>query len=66
MAPNARDRSLRLTGEIRSIDPLFDYVDRLAAQPALGQVHLQGYSTVVRDGASVVAFTVAGAWLQRP
>ena len=62
LTPNARDRSLRLIGEAKSVDEMLAYVDRMAAQPALGQVHLLGYRTVVRDGASVLAFTLAASW----
>jgi hypothetical protein len=66
LAPNARDRSLRLTGEAKSLDALLAYVERMAAQPALAQVHLLGYSTVVRDGAPVVSFSLAAGWRQSP
>lgn len=62
LTPNARDSSLRLAGEARSIDELLAYVDRLAAQPALREVHLLAYSTVVRDGASVLSYTLAATW----
>lgn len=62
LAPNARDRSLRLSGEAPSMDELLDYVDRLAAQPALTQVHLLGYRTVVREGLSVLSFNLAATW----
>lgn len=66
LTPNARDRSLRLVGESQSIDELLDYVDRLAAQPTLSQVHLLGYSTPVRDGVSVVSFNLAATWRSPP
>ncbi|MFM9915591.1 MAG: hypothetical protein ACKVOX_07275 [Rhizobacter sp.] len=62
LTPSARDRSLRLAGEARSMEELLAYVDRMAAQPALGQVHLQGYRTVVREGVPVLAFTLAATW----
>jgi len=64
LTPNARDRSLRLVGEARSMAELLAYVERMAAQPALRQVHLLGYSTAVRDGVSVVSFTLAATWRQ--
>ncbi|HZE92475.1 MAG TPA: hypothetical protein VE029_12320 [Rhizobacter sp.] len=66
LTPNARERSLRLTGESRSMGDLLSYVGRLADQPALSQVHLQGYNTVLREGVSVVAFTLAATWRQQP
>lgn len=64
LTPNARDRTLRLAGEARSMGELLAYVERMAAQPALRQVHLLGYSTAVRDGVSVVSFTLAATWRQ--
>lgn len=66
MAPNARDRSLRITGEARSTAELLAYVERLAAQPALSQVHLVGYSAALRDGVPVVPFSLAASWRPRP
>ena len=66
LTPNARDRSLRMAGEARSVVDVLDYVDRMASQPALGQVHLLGYQTVVRDGVPVVSFTLAASWRQQP
>jgi hypothetical protein len=66
LSPGARERSLRLTGEARNVGELLAYVDRLAAQPALAQVHLQGYSSGVRDGTSIVSFTVGASWRAQP
>jgi len=66
LTPNARDRSVRLTGESRSMQALLAYVERAAAQPALGQVHLLGYNTVQRDGVDVVSFTLAATWRPAP
>lgn len=64
LAPNASDRSLRLAGEVRSMDELLAYVERLAAQATMTQVHLQGYRRTQRDGVSVVSFTLAATWQQ--
>ncbi len=66
LTPNARERSLRLAGESRSMDELLAYVGRVAAQPSLSQVHLQGYNTVQREGVPVLAFTLAARWVQQP
>lgn len=66
LAPTARDRTLRLAGEARTVAELLAYVESLAAQPALGQVHLLGYNTAVRDGASIVSFTMAATWKAPP
>ena len=62
LVPNARTHLLRLSGEAKSVPDLLAYVDRLAALQALQQVHLEGYDTVVRDGVSVVSFTVTATW----
>lgn len=66
LTPNARDRSVRLAGESRSMKELLAYVDRAADQPALDQVHLLSYNTVQRDGVSLLSFTLAATWRQSP
>jgi hypothetical protein len=38
----------------------------MGAQSLLGEVHLQGYNTVVRDGQPVLSFTLAAVWRQVP
>jgi hypothetical protein len=63
MTPDAKERSLRLAGEARTMPELLAYVDRLAAQPGLRQVHLLGYDRVVREGTEVVAFTLLARWV---
>lgn len=62
LEPNARDMTLRIAGEARSIGDLLAYVDRLALQPCLKQVQLVGFDTVQRDGVAVVSFTLAARW----
>ncbi len=66
LAPTARDRSLRVSGEARNLADLLAYVDRVAAQPALSQVHLLGHNSVQREGAAVVSFTLAATWAAAP
>jgi hypothetical protein len=66
LTPNARDRTLRLTGEARDLNELLAYVDRMGAQSLLGEVHLQGYNTVMRDGQPVLSFTLAAVWRPVP
>lgn len=66
LTPNARERTLRFAGEARDINELLAYVDRMAAQSALGEVHLEGYNTVVRDGQPVLSFTLAANWRGLP
>jgi hypothetical protein len=66
MAPTARDRTLRLSGEARNLAELLAYVERVADQPALSQVHLLGHNSVQREGANVVAFTLAATWAAPP
>jgi hypothetical protein len=67
MTPSARDRSLRMAGEARSLGDVLAYAGRLSAQPVLSQVHLLGYSTVARDRVTVVTFTLGATWrVQQP
>jgi hypothetical protein len=65
LVPNARERSVRLSGEARSVPDVLAYVDRLAALRVLGDVRLEGYETVPRDGIDVVSFSVAATWQLR-
>jgi hypothetical protein len=66
LTPNVRDRTVRLAGEARSMGELLSYVDRVAMQPALSQVHLLGYNTVQREAASTLSFTLAATWRPLP
>lgn len=66
LAPNARDHTLRLSGEARQMDELLAYVSRLSQRPALAQVHLLGYSTSVKEGAPLISFTLAAGWKVAP
>jgi hypothetical protein len=66
LTPTARDRTLRLSGEARGVPELLAYVERLSEQPALGQVHLLGYSNTQREGAPIVSFTIAATWKGQP
>ncbi|MES2099750.1 MAG: PilN domain-containing protein [Pseudomonadota bacterium] len=66
LTPNAREHTVRLAGESRSMNELLAYLERLAAQPALGQAHLLGYSTAQRDGVELVSFSLAATWRLRP
>ena len=64
LTPNARDRTVQLVGEARTMDALLAYVERMAMQSGLRQVHLQSYSVAARDGVPVVSFTLAATWQQ--
>ena len=63
--PDARERSIRIRGEARSVPEVLAYVDRLAAVPVLAQVHLLGYETLQRDGVAIVSFTLGATWQTR-
>jgi hypothetical protein len=65
LVPNAEERSMRMSGEARSVPDLMAYVERVTALPALTQVHLVGFETVPRDGARVVSFTLFAKWQAR-
>ena len=62
LVPDARQRSVRVGAQARSVPDMLAYVDRLAAIDALEDVHLDGYDTVASGGVDVVAFTVAATW----
>jgi hypothetical protein len=65
LVPNAQERSVRLSGEARTVPDLMVYVARLSALPSLTHVHLVGYDTVLREGAQVVSFTLSATWQAR-
>lgn len=62
LEPSARDASLRISGEAASMTDVMSYIDRLAQQPLLTNVHLASFETVQRDGAQVVTFGVQAKW----
>jgi hypothetical protein len=62
MAPNPEDRSVRLSGEAKTLDEVLAYIDRLGAQPVLSHVHLVSFETVQREGSEVVGFVVGAQW----
>jgi hypothetical protein len=55
LRPDARERSLRLGGEARSMDALLAYVERLAAQPGLSHVHLVSHARPVEAATDAAA-----------
>ena len=63
LEPNARELTVRLTGEAASVDDVLAYIDRLAQQPVLADVHLVSFDTAQRDGAVVVVFALSARWL---
>lgn len=62
LVPEAQARSLRLGGEAPTLGAVLAYVERLAAQPGLEQVHLTGFETVAREGAASVGFSLSASW----
>jgi len=64
LVPSARDRTVRMAGEAKSVDDVLAYTKRLSAQPVLSQVHLQSYATTTRERANLVVFTLGAAWRQ--
>jgi hypothetical protein len=65
VSPDPRERTLRVSGEARSVPEVLAYVERLSVVPMLTQVHLTHYETMQREGATLVAFTVGAAWQAR-
>lgn len=62
LVPNAQEQTLRLSGEAKDLKDVLVYVDRLAEQPMLQQVHLVGYETVQRDGLALISFSLSAVW----
>lgn len=66
LTPNVRDRTVRIEGQANSMSELLSFVDRLATQPSLSQVHLLGYKAVQRDAGQPLSFTLAATWRLSP
>lgn len=62
LVPDAAARSLRLSGQAPGLPEVLAYVERLSAQPLLGQVHLVSAEPVLRDGQSAMAFSLQASW----
>ena len=62
LVPDAAARTLRLAGEAPSLPVVLAYMDRLAAQPLLGQVHLVSSQPLEREGAAVLGFALLATW----
>lgn len=59
---DARSRTLRLSGEAKSIDAVLAFVERLRASRRLDDVYLLGHEQRVIGAATVIAFTLSAAW----
>jgi hypothetical protein len=58
--------SLRLVGDAKSLEAVFDYLARLEASPALGAARLNGYERVAVGAVEVVRFNASAEWEGRP
>ncbi len=61
LEPDAEQRVVRLTGEARDRDAMFEYVRRLSAGGALAEVHLVSHQVQQEDPRHPVQFSVQGA-----
>jgi Tfp pilus assembly protein PilN len=60
LEPDAEQRVLRLTGEARDRDAMFEYVRRLSAAEGLEDVHLVSHQVQQEDPRHPVQFSVQG------
>lgn len=62
LVPDAQAHTLRLSGRAPSLPVVLGYLDRLAEQPLLGQVHLVSTQPAVQEGATALSFTLLATW----
>lgn len=58
MQPDAQQRQLRLTAEARSEKAMLAYLERLAAAPVLGEVHIISHQVMLEEPRRPIQFTV--------
>jgi Tfp pilus assembly protein PilN len=61
LQPDAETRSVRLTAEARSREAMFEYLRRLGATPALGEVHVISHQVQREDPQHPIQFSVQAA-----
>lgn len=59
-------KRLRLSGEARRLDDVFDYVKRLGAAPGLRNAHLVAHEVVVDGPQRAVRFALIVDWVEQP
>lgn len=64
--PNAKERSLKLTGEARKFDAMFDYIRALRDGKMLKDVYLTMHKIDDQNPDKPVRFTVEATWAAKP
>ena len=62
LVPDAQARTLRVSGQASALPAVLAYLDQLADQPLLGQVHLVSSQPQGADGSPGIAFTLLATW----
>ena len=62
LVPDAQARTLRVSGQAQALPAVLAYLDRLADQPLLGQVHLVSSQPQAVDGNPGLSFTLLATW----
>jgi Tfp pilus assembly protein PilN len=58
LQPDAEQRLVRLSGEARDREAMFQYLRRLSAAPGLGDVHLVSHQVQLEDPQRPIQFAV--------
>lgn len=64
LQPNVANRTLRLSGEAKSMVELLDFVEALEREPAFENVHLLSYKIKQDDPHRPIIFLLNAAWIQ--
>ena len=63
LAPEPEKRVVKISAEAKNFAVMLDYVKRLEAQPALGEVYLQSHTMQNNDPQRPVRFVITADWL---
>lgn len=64
--PNAKERSVKLTGEARKFDAMFDYIRALRDGKMLKDVYLTTHKIDDQNPDKPVRFTLEATWVAKP
>lgn len=62
LVPDAQARTLRIGGQAKDLPTALAYMERLAEQPLLGQVHLVSSQPGTGEGSPLLSFALQATW----
>jgi Tfp pilus assembly protein PilN len=62
MQPNLQNRQVRISGEAKNLEAVFDYARRLGTSALLDQVYLTEHAVKTEQAQKPVAFSLVAQW----